>query len=133
MLQGEGRGGGLRLRSGRDLGYPQGSSSWVCRLYCSQVWNEALKQARVEASSDLWKAEHVYYPPTIREDASSSSAVRDAPEEVEVVGLGAALATTPSERLAKGSKPSNVAEMSEGQNLDAPQGTVGSTGDALVS
>ena len=25
----------------------------VCRLYCSQVWNEALKQAGVEASSDL--------------------------------------------------------------------------------
>ncbi|XP_050252155.1 uncharacterized protein LOC126698744 [Quercus robur] len=29
----------------------------VCKLYCSQVWNETLKQARVEASSDLWKAE----------------------------------------------------------------------------
>ena len=41
----------------------------VCRLYCSQVWNEALKQARVEASSDLWKAECVYYPPAIKEDA----------------------------------------------------------------
>ena len=40
----------------------------VCRLYCSQVWNEALKQAGVEASSDLWKAEHMYYPPAIRED-----------------------------------------------------------------
>ena len=25
----------------------------VCRLYCSQVWNEALKRARVEVSSDL--------------------------------------------------------------------------------
>ena len=25
----------------------------VCRLYCSQVWNETLKQAGVEASSDL--------------------------------------------------------------------------------
>ena len=25
----------------------------VCRLYCSQVWNEALRQAKVEASSDL--------------------------------------------------------------------------------
>ena len=25
----------------------------VYRLYCSQVWNEALKQAGVEASSDL--------------------------------------------------------------------------------
>ena len=27
----------------------------VCRLYCSQVWNEALKQARVKASSNLWR------------------------------------------------------------------------------
>ena len=50
----------------------------VCRLYCSQVWNKALKQAGVEASSDLWKAERVYYPPAIREDAPSSSEVGDA-------------------------------------------------------
>ena len=35
----------------------------ICRLYYSQVWNEALKRAGVEASSDLWKAEKVYYPP----------------------------------------------------------------------
>ena len=34
----------------------------VCRLYCSQVWNEALKLAGVEASSDLWKTESVFYP-----------------------------------------------------------------------
>ena len=33
----------------------------VCRHYYSQVWNEALKQAGVKASSDLWKVEHVYY------------------------------------------------------------------------
>ena len=35
----------------------------VCRLYCSQVWNEALRQAWVEASSNLWKVENVYYLP----------------------------------------------------------------------
>ena len=34
----------------------------ICRLYCSQVWNEALKQVGVVVSSDLWKVEHVYYP-----------------------------------------------------------------------
>ena len=38
----------------------------VCRLYCSQVWDEALKRAGVEASSDLWKAESICYPPAIR-------------------------------------------------------------------
>ena len=41
----------------------------VCRLYCSQVWNEALKQAGVEALSDLWKVERIYYPSAIRKDA----------------------------------------------------------------
>ena len=41
----------------------------VCRFYCSQVWNEALKQVEVDALSDLWKAECVYYPLAIRENA----------------------------------------------------------------
>ena len=54
----------------------------VCRLYCSQFWNKALKQAGVKASSDLWKVKHVHYPFTIREDAPSSFEVRDALEEV---------------------------------------------------
>ena len=59
----------------------------VCRLYCSQVWNKTLKQAGVEASSDLWKAERVYYPPTIKEDTPSSSEARDAPGGVEYLAL----------------------------------------------
>ena len=105
----------------------------VCRLYCSQVWNEALKQAGVEASSDLWKAEHVYYPPAIREDAAPSSEVRDALEEVEAVGLGAVLAITPSKEPAKESDPSRAAETNKGQNPNAPQEIVRSIGDALVS
>ena len=53
----------------------------VCRLYCSQVWEEALKRAGVDASSDLWKAESIFYPPAIRETASASSeAMSDQPE-----------------------------------------------------
>ena len=47
--------------------------SRVCRNYCLQVWNEALNQAGVEASSVLRKAENVYYPPVIRAASSSSS------------------------------------------------------------
>ena len=62
----------------------------VCRLYCSQVWNEALKRAGVDASSDLWKAECVFYPPTIRENAITSSEVRDAPEGIKVASPSAA-------------------------------------------
>ena len=51
----------------------------VCRLYCSHVWDEALKQAGVEASSDLWKAESIFYPPAIRETASASSETMSVP------------------------------------------------------
>ena len=53
-------------------------------------------KSRVEASSDLWKVEHVYYPPAIKEDALFSSEVRDAREEVEATGPRAALAITSS-------------------------------------
>ena len=101
----------------------------VCRLYCSQVWNEALKQAGVEASFDLWKVEHVYYPSAIREAAPSSSEVRDAPEEALATRSGAVLAITVLEELAKESEPSEAIETSEGQNPYAPQKTVESTGD----
>ena len=92
----------------------------VCRLYYSQVWNEAFKQAEVEASSDLWKVEHVYYPPAIREDAPSSSEVRNAPEEVEAAGPRAVLAIASSEEPTKESEPSGAAGTNEGQNPDAP-------------
>ena len=40
-------------------------------------------------SSDLWKVENVYYPPTIRETALSSSEARDAPEEAKAARLEA--------------------------------------------
>ena len=53
----------------------------VCRLYCFQVWNEALKHAGVEDSSNLWKTERVYYPPAIHETNSEKTS---APEKVEV-------------------------------------------------
>ena len=56
----------------------------------------ALKQAGVEASSDLWKAKRVYYPPTIREDAPSNSKVKDAPKKVEAAGPRVALTITSS-------------------------------------
>ena len=38
----------------------------VCRFYCLQVWNEALDQVGVEASSSLRRAKNVYYPLAIR-------------------------------------------------------------------
>ena len=92
----------------------------VCRLYCSQVWNEVLKQAGIEASSDLWKVENVYYPFVIGETASSNSEARDALEEAEAAGLEATVATTAPDELAKESELFGVAEISEGLSFEAP-------------
>ena len=93
----------------------------VCKLYCSQVWNEALKQTGVDALSDLWKADHVFYPLAIRKDATPSSEVRDALKEVKAASPGATLAITSPEVPAKGQDP------------NAPKETIGSVGDASVS
>ena len=105
----------------------------VCRLYCSQVWNEALKQAGVNASSNLWKVECVFYPPAIREDATPSFEVRDAPKEVEVTSPAAALVITSPEVPAKESGPFGAAGIDEGQNPDTPKEIVGFVGDDPVS
>ena len=86
----------------------------VCRLYCSQVWNEALKQAGVEVSSDLWKVENVYYPPAIWETAPSSSEAKDAPEEAEANGIEATLAITAPDEPARESELSRATETNEG-------------------
>ena len=104
----------------------------VCKLYCSQVWNEALKQAGVDALSDLWKADHVFYPLAIRKDTTPSSEVRDAPKEVKAASPGSTLAITSPEVLAKESGPSGAVGMDEGQDPDAPKETVRSAGDASV-
>ena len=74
--------------------------------------------------------ENVYYPPTIREAAPSSSEVRDASEEAEAAGPGAVLAITVPEEPTKESEPSGAAETGEGLNLDAPQKVAESTGGA---
>ena len=62
-----------------------------------------------------------------------SSEVREALEEVEAVDPEAALAITSSKEPTKESDPSGAAETNEGQNLDAPQETIGYIGDAPVS
>ena len=62
-----------------------------------------------------------------------SSEVRDALEEVDAAGPGAALAINSSKELAKESDPSEAAETNEGQNPDAPQETIRSISDAPIS
>ena len=105
----------------------------VCRLYCSQVWNEALKQAGVDASSDLWKAECVFYPPAIREDGTPNSEVQDAPEGVEVASPSAAPKIISPQVPAKRSGPSGTAGADEGQGFDVSKETAGSVSGDPVS
>ena len=80
----------------------------VCRLYCSQVWNEALKRAGVDASSDLWKAECVFYTFVIKEDAAPSSEVRYAPEGIKVASPNAAQEIISPQGPTKGNGPSGM-------------------------
>jgi len=47
--------------------------SLLCRTYCALVWDEALNQAGVKASSVLRKAKSIYYRPTIRLSSSLDS------------------------------------------------------------
>ena len=75
----------------------------------------------------------MYYPPAIKEDAPSSSEVRDAPEEVEAAGPEATLAITSFKEPAKESDPFGATETNEGQNPDAPQETIRSISDAPIS
>ena len=75
----------------------------------------------------------MFYPPAIREDATPSSEVRDALEEVEVASLGAALVITSPEVPIKESGPFGAVGTDEGQNPDTPKETVGSVGDDPVS
>ena len=50
----------------------------VCRNFCLQVWNEALNQAGVEASSILRKAEMVY-------TTQDLPAEKEVPKRMEII------------------------------------------------
>ena len=102
----------------------------VCRLCCSKVWNETLKQAGVKASSDLWRLENVYYPLAIKETAPSSSEARDFPEGAMVAGTMAVAVSTAPNKPAKESEPSGAVETGEGLSLEAPLRAAESTVEA---
>ena len=99
----------------------------------STIPNEALKKAGVEASSDLWRVENVYYPPAIREAAPSSFEAGGVPEEDEAAGTVAATISTAPNEPAKERKPFGAAKIGEGLNLKAPPRAVESTTEAQAS
>ena len=75
----------------------------------------------------------MFYPPTIREDATPSSEVRDAPEGVEVASPGATPEIISPQVPAKESGPSRTVGTNEGQDPDTPKETVGSVNGNPVS
>jgi len=111
----------------------KGQIPGVCRLYYSQVWNEALKQARVKASSDLWKAESVFYPPAIYETASISSETVSAPQETEAVQLEAAQVVLTPDEPTKGGELHGASDIPRGPTLEVSQEAAKSTVSARIS
>ena len=93
----------------------------VCRLYYSQIWDEALKRAGVEASSDLWKAESIFYPPAIRETASVSSEAVSVPKEAEAAQSETAQPIVIPEELTEGGETHKATETPGGLDPEMSQ------------
>ncbi|XP_065620294.1 uncharacterized protein LOC136063599 [Quercus suber] len=92
----------------------------VCRRYCSQVWAEVLKQAGVEATSDLWKAESVYYPPTIREAALDGVKAGEIVEEVGAAELQENLSEEVPQEVAEASSDVQIPTSEKAAVLAVP-------------
>ena len=75
----------------------------------------------------------MFYPSAIREDATPSSEVQDAPEGIEVASPSAAQEIISPQVPAKGSGPSGTAGADESQDPDAPKETAGSVSGSPVS
>ena len=87
----------------------------------------------MEASSDLWKAEKVYYPLAIREIASASSEAVSAPQETGAARPeGAQLVFTPDEPT-KGGKLHGATGTPRGLNPEVSQEAAKSIVSAQVS
>ena len=75
----------------------------------------------MEASSDLWKAESVFYPPAICETALASSETMSIPQEAEAAQLETAqIIVIPSEST-EGGEPYEATEAPGGLNPEMPQ------------
>ena len=59
----------------------------------------------MDASSDLWKAESIFYPPAIRETASSSYGAMCDPQEANAAQAEVAQIIVPSGELTDGGDP----------------------------
>ena len=86
----------------------------------------------MDASSNLWKAESIFYPPAIRETTSSSSEAMRDPQEASAVQSEAAQIIVPSGESTDGEEPLNVTEALRGLNLEMPKEGAEPTVSALI-
>ena len=93
----------------------------VCRLYCSQVWEETLKRAGVEASFDLRKAESIFYLSAIREIASASSEAMSDPHEAGAAQSEVAQIIVPPSKSTERGEPHDATEAPGGLNPEMPK------------
>ena len=87
----------------------------------------------MEASSDLWKAESVFYLPAIRETASTSSETISLPQEAEVAQSEVAQIIVTSGKSTEGGEPHDATKAPGGLNPEMPKEAVESTVNAQIS
>ena len=87
----------------------------------------------MEASSDLWKVESVFYPQAIRESTFASSEAASVPQEAEAAQSKAAqLILIPGEST-EGGEPHEATEAPGGLNPEMPQEAAKSTVSTQIS
>ena len=87
----------------------------------------------MDASSDLWKAESIFYPPAIRETAFTSSEAMSNQHEAGVTQSEAAQIIVPPGESTEGGEPHVVTEAPGGLNPEMPQEVASSTVSAQIS
>ena len=75
----------------------------------------------MEASSDLWKAESIFYPPAIRETDSTSSETMSDPHEAGATQSEAAQIIVPPSESIEGGEPHDATEAPGGLNPEMPK------------
>ena len=85
------------------------------------------------ASSDLWKAESVFYPLAIRETASASSKTMSVPKEAEAAQSKAAQIIVIPGESTEGGEPNEATEILGGLNPKRPQEAAKSMVSAQIS
>ena len=87
----------------------------------------------MEASSDLWKADSIFYPPAIRETASTNSEAMSDQHEAGVAQSETAQIIVPPGESTEGGEPHDTTEALGGLNPEMPKEGAEPTVSAQIS